>query len=61
MIVAAEVAGYAHPKRCVDGAVLDIEVSEDFDDPHAQHVRLESVDFDDPNAESAPSERTFGP
>ena len=29
------------------GAVLDIEVSEDTDDPHAQHVRLESVDLDE--------------
>jgi hydrogenase nickel incorporation protein HypA/HybF len=29
------------------GAVLDIEVSEDFDDPHAQHIRLESVDLDE--------------
>jgi hydrogenase nickel incorporation protein HypA/HybF len=28
------------------GAVLNIEVSEDPDDPHAQHVRLESVDLD---------------
>ena len=27
-------------------AVLDIEVSEDPDDPHAQHVRLDSVDLD---------------
>jgi Zn finger protein HypA/HybF involved in hydrogenase expression len=27
------------------GAVLDIEVSKDPDDPHAQHVRLESVDL----------------
>ena len=30
-----------------DGAVLQIETSEDPDDPHAQHVRLESVDFDE--------------
>lgn len=29
------------------GAVLDIEVSEDPDDPHAQHVRLQSVDLDE--------------
>jgi hydrogenase nickel incorporation protein HypA/HybF len=29
------------------GAVLNIEVSEDPDDPHAQHVRLESVDLDE--------------
>jgi hydrogenase nickel incorporation protein HypA/HybF len=29
------------------GAVLDIEVSEDPDDPHAQQVRLESVDLDE--------------
>jgi len=29
------------------GAVLDIEVSDDLDDPHAQQVRLESVDLDD--------------
>jgi hydrogenase nickel incorporation protein HypA/HybF len=28
-------------------AVLEIEVSADPDDPHAQHVRLESVDLDD--------------
>ena len=28
-------------------AVLEIEVSDDFDDPHAQHVRLESVDLDE--------------
>ena len=26
-------------------AALDIEVSQDPDDPNAQHVRLESVDF----------------
>ena len=29
------------------GAVLDIEVSDDPDDLHAQHVRLESVDIDE--------------
>ena len=29
------------------GAALDIEVSQDLDDPHAQHVRLESVDIDE--------------
>ena len=29
------------------GAVLQIEVSDDPEDPHAQHVRLESVDLDD--------------
>ena len=29
------------------GAILDIEVSEDPDDPHAQDVRLESVDLDE--------------
>jgi hydrogenase nickel incorporation protein HypA/HybF len=29
------------------GAALDIELSEDPDDPHAQHVRLESVDLDE--------------
>ena len=29
------------------GAVLEIEVSDDPEDPHAQHVRLESVDLDD--------------
>jgi hydrogenase nickel incorporation protein HypA/HybF len=29
------------------GTVLDIEVSEDLDDPHAQQVRLESVDLND--------------
>jgi hydrogenase nickel incorporation protein HypA/HybF len=29
------------------GAVLEIEVSSDPADPHAQHVRLESVDFDE--------------
>jgi len=29
------------------GAILDIEVSDDLDDPHAQQVRLESVDLDD--------------
>jgi hydrogenase nickel incorporation protein HypA/HybF len=28
-------------------AVLEIEVSEDPDDPDAQHVRLESVDLDE--------------
>jgi hydrogenase nickel incorporation protein HypA/HybF len=28
------------------GAVLEIEVSSDPEDPHAQHVRLESVDLD---------------
>jgi hydrogenase nickel incorporation protein HypA/HybF len=28
------------------GAVLDIEASNDFDHPQAQHVRLESVDLD---------------
>jgi hydrogenase nickel incorporation protein HypA/HybF len=29
------------------GAVLEIEVSDDPDHPHAQHVRLESVDLDE--------------
>jgi hydrogenase nickel incorporation protein HypA/HybF len=29
------------------GAVLQIEVSDDPEDPHAQHVRLESVDLDE--------------
>jgi hydrogenase nickel incorporation protein HypA/HybF len=29
------------------GAVLDIEVSDDLDDPHAQQVQLQSVDLDD--------------
>jgi hydrogenase nickel incorporation protein HypA/HybF len=29
------------------GTVLYIEVSDDPDDPHAQHVRLESVDLDE--------------
>jgi hydrogenase nickel incorporation protein HypA/HybF len=29
------------------GAILDVEASADPDDPHAQHVRLESVDLDD--------------
>lgn len=29
------------------GAVLEIEVSDDADHPHAQHVRLESVDLDE--------------
>jgi hydrogenase nickel incorporation protein HypA/HybF len=29
------------------GAALDIEVSEDLDDPHAQYVRLESVEVDE--------------
>ena len=29
------------------GAILDIEVSDDLDDPHAQHVRLQSVDLDE--------------
>ena len=29
------------------GAVLEIEVSNDPADPHAQHVRLESVDLDE--------------
>jgi hydrogenase nickel incorporation protein HypA/HybF len=29
------------------GAVLEIEVSNDPTDPHAQHVRLESVDLDE--------------
>jgi hydrogenase nickel incorporation protein HypA/HybF len=28
-------------------AVLDIEASDDPHDPHAQHVRLESVDLDE--------------
>jgi hydrogenase nickel incorporation protein HypA/HybF len=28
-------------------AVLEIEVSDDPNDPHAQHVRLESVDLDE--------------
>lgn len=29
------------------GAVLEIDVSTDPEDPHAQHVRLESVDLDE--------------
>jgi hydrogenase nickel incorporation protein HypA/HybF len=29
------------------GATLVIGVSDDLDDPHAQHVRLESVDLDE--------------
>ena len=29
------------------GAVLDIEVSEDPDHPHALHARLENVDLDE--------------
>jgi hydrogenase nickel incorporation protein HypA/HybF len=29
------------------GAVLEIEVSCDSDDPHAQHIRLESIDLDE--------------
>jgi hydrogenase nickel incorporation protein HypA/HybF len=29
------------------GAILEIEMSADPDDPHAQHVRLESVDLDE--------------
>jgi hydrogenase nickel incorporation protein HypA/HybF len=29
------------------GALLDIELSKDPDDPHGQHVRLVSVDLDD--------------
>ena len=29
------------------GAVLNIEMSDDPDDAHAQHVRLESVDLDE--------------
>jgi hydrogenase nickel incorporation protein HypA/HybF len=29
------------------GTMLDIEVSDDPDDPHAQHVRLESVNLDE--------------
>jgi hydrogenase maturation protease len=32
------------------GVVLEIEVSEDRDHPHAPHVRLESVDLDEENA-----------
>jgi hydrogenase nickel incorporation protein HypA/HybF len=28
-------------------AILEIEVSDDFQDPHAQHIRLESVDLDE--------------
>jgi hydrogenase nickel incorporation protein HypA/HybF len=30
-----------------DGATLEIEVSENPDDPHAQHVLLESVNLDE--------------
>jgi hypothetical protein len=33
--ISVPAARYAHPKRCVDRAVLDIEISEDSDDPHA--------------------------
>jgi hydrogenase nickel incorporation protein HypA/HybF len=29
------------------GTILHIEMSEDPNDPHAQHVRLESVDLDE--------------
>jgi hydrogenase nickel incorporation protein HypA/HybF len=29
------------------GAILDIEVSGDLDNPHAQHVQLESIDLDE--------------
>ncbi len=29
------------------GAVLEIEMSDDPDDPHAQHVRLTSIDLDE--------------
>lgn len=29
------------------GATLEIEVSDDPDDPHAQHIRLESVEIDE--------------
>ncbi len=29
------------------GAILEIEVSDDTDDPHAQHIRLDSVDLDE--------------
>jgi hydrogenase nickel incorporation protein HypA/HybF len=29
------------------GAVLEIEVSDDPDDPHAQHLRLISIDLDE--------------
>jgi hydrogenase nickel incorporation protein HypA/HybF len=29
------------------GAALDIEMSQDPEDPHAQHVRLKSVDLDE--------------
>jgi len=35
------------------GAVLEIEVSKDLDDPHAQHVRLESVDLDEQTYDAA--------
>jgi len=30
-----------------DGAALDVEVSQNLDHPHAQHIRLESVDLDE--------------
>jgi hydrogenase nickel incorporation protein HypA/HybF len=30
-----------------EGAMLHIELSEDRDDPHAQHVRLECVELDE--------------
>ncbi len=29
------------------GATLEIEVSRDLEDPHAQHVRLESVELEE--------------
>lgn len=29
------------------GAILHIELSDDPDDPHAQHIRLECVDLDE--------------
>jgi hydrogenase nickel incorporation protein HypA/HybF len=32
---------------CMDGASLDVEVSDNPDDPHAQHIRLLSIDLDE--------------
>ena len=32
---------------CMDGASLDVEVSDNPDDPRAQHARLLSIDLDE--------------
>jgi hydrogenase nickel incorporation protein HypA/HybF len=32
---------------CMDGATLEVGVSDDPDDPHAQHIRLLSIDLDE--------------